>query len=572
MIDELPGIEVPINTAATDISSPATRVATKRQRRAALWLCVLLSVITILLLPYAKTPWPKMPSFLPIYQTTVIATYLIAAYLMYGQYKATRSLPLLHMGAACLYTAVMLIIQFFSIPGMFIEGARLFGSSQTSIYLWLFWHAGPAVAILLFAWSEFRHSGAIAVNHKRSVRLTALVLMGAIAASTASVTVFQDSLAILDVNGNYKRITHTGVAPALQVLLILSLFILWKASRFRNVLHIWLGVSLVALLCDNFMTMAGETRLSLGWYVGRLSGLFSSVVMMLVYLKEISRAYQESMLVVDSLNALQIEVIKQLRAEIKVRVTTEEELRLSYIHLRQLSDHQENIKNEERRRIAIDIHDDLGQSLMTLKIDVSMFQARTGKFYPRLDLHVQRVLGTIDNSIKSVRSIINDLHPVALELGLCAAVEWQIRQFERHNAIACRLIVTNDSTDASLNKRHTAAIFRIIQESLVNISRHAKADKVTVSLELNAELLTIVIADNGIGILPGDDGKVSSFGLRGIRERITAFGGELFINSGKGLGTTLTITIPAMISQPANGGLKESSQPLCKLTRARMGR
>lgn len=156
-----------------------------------------------------------------------------------------------------------------------------------------------------------------------------------------------------------------------------------------------------------------------------------------------------------------------------------------------------------------------------------------------------RVLDTIDSAIKSVRSIINDLHPSALDLGLCAAVEWLLKQFERRNNLKCKLIVVDDSGNASLDTGQTAAIFRIIQESLVNVVRHAKASEVTVSLNLKVDLLTIIIADNGIGMQPGDRGKAASFGLKGIKERINAFGGELIIDSEMGDGTTLSILIPA---------------------------
>lgn len=298
-------------TIRTDNASPATRMTTPRQRRIALGICISLVFVTMFLLPLAQVPWPRIPSFLPIYQTAVIGTYLITAYLMYGHYQATRSEALLHLSAGCLYTAAVLIIQFLSFPGAFIEGRMLLGGAQTTIWLWFFWHAGPAVGILIFAWSEFRRPGYRTTNHKQSVRQTGIVLVSALAATAAMVTVFHDWLPVLDINGNFSRITSSGIAPALQVLLALSLIFLWKASRFRNVLHVWLGITLVALLCDNSITMAGESRLSLGWYVGRLSALISSSVMMVVYLKEINRSHQQSMRTVDKLatSYAQLEVI-----------------------------------------------------------------------------------------------------------------------------------------------------------------------------------------------------------------------------------------------------------------------
>ena len=264
-------------------------------------MCVALGLVTVLLVPFAQTPLLKIQAFLPSYQTAIIGTYLITAYLMYGHYAATRSQALLHLSAGCLYTAGILIVQFLSFPGAFLDKLSLIGGSQTTIWLWFFWHAGPAIGILVFAWSEYRRPGFRTSDHQRAIRQTAVVLTAAFAATVALVTTFHDSLPLLDVNGNFGRITTSGIAPALQVLLLMSLGILWRASGFRNVLHVWLGITLVALLCDNAITMMGANRLSLGWYAGRISALISASVMMLVYLHDIKQTYQRSLAIADEL-------------------------------------------------------------------------------------------------------------------------------------------------------------------------------------------------------------------------------------------------------------------------------
>ena len=290
----------PIRVAEND-TSPATRVATASQRNFAIWMCIALSVTTIFLLPFAKTPWLKIQAFLPAYQTALIGTYLITAYLMFGHYKATRSAALLHLTAGCMYTAGILIVQFLSFPGAFIDKESLIGGSQTMIWLWFFWHAGPAVGILLFAWSEYRRPGCRTVNYEQAIRQTSIRLFIVFAATVALVTVFHDWLPVLDVTGDFSKVTSSGIAPALQVLLTLSLVILWRASRFRNVVHLWLGITLVALLCDNTITMMGSTRLSLGWYVGRFNALISASVMMLVYLHDIKQSYERSVAIASQL-------------------------------------------------------------------------------------------------------------------------------------------------------------------------------------------------------------------------------------------------------------------------------
>ncbi|MFZ4876666.1 PAS domain-containing sensor histidine kinase [Janthinobacterium sp. Mn2066] len=229
----------------------------------------------------------------------------------------------------------------------------------------------------------------------------------------------------------------------------------------------------------------------------------------------------------------------------------EENLRQSLAQLRELSDHQQTIKEEERRRIALDIHDDLGQNLMALRIDVSLLHARTAITHPRLHRHAQRMLDTIDTTIRSVRAIINDLHPSTLELGLAPAIEWLLRQMEGRGAIRYRLVVDSEAPDLGLDQRQTSAIFRVLQESLSNIVRHAQASEVDVVLAQEVGHIALRISDNGVGMLPGDDGKRCAFGLKSIRERVQAMGGELQIDSQPGQGTTLAIRVPLATASQA---------------------
>ena len=227
----------------------------------------------------------------------------------------------------------------------------------------------------------------------------------------------------------------------------------------------------------------------------------------------------------------------------------EENLQRTLAQLRELSDHQQTIKEQERRRIALDIHDDLGQNLMVLRIDVSLLHARTASTHPRLHRHAQRVLDTIDATIRSVRTIINDLHPSTLELGLGPAAEWLIRQMESRGTIRYRLTLDSEAPDLGLDQRQTSAIFRVLQESLSNIVRHAQASEVEVALAQDADAIVLRISDNGIGMQPGDHGKRAAFGLKSIRERVHALGGELRIDSQAGRGTALAIHLPQQAGQ-----------------------
>jgi len=212
--------------------------------------------------------------------------------------------------------------------------------------------------------------------------------------------------------------------------------------------------------------------------------------------------------------------------------------------LRQLALHLQVIKEEERKRIAREIHDEMGQNLLALRIDVSMLHAHTAGTHPRLHAKVETVLANIDNTIKSVRAIINNLRPVVLDLGLHASFQWQLKEFERRTGITCELFAKADELDEGLTEEQTTTLFRILQESLTNVARHANASCVNIALDRKNGYLKMSIADDGVGMYPRDRRKSKSFGLLGIRERISAIGGELTVESVLDQGTVLKIIIP----------------------------
>jgi signal transduction histidine kinase len=244
------------------------------------------------------------------------------------------------------------------------------------------------------------------------------------------------------------------------------------------------------------------------------------------------------------------ECVKALQASNEQLVLEKQERKKAEDALRQLAAHQESIKEDERKRIAREIHDDLGQNLLALRIDVSMLHARTGG-HPKLNQKVAAALRHIDATMKTVRTIINDLRPSVLELGLHAAIEWQLKEFQRRNGIKCELKVGPEIPDPGLEEQRATALFRILQESLVNVSRHSQARHVSVTLCTNENRLIMKVADDGIGIPDGCRRKGSGFGLLGINERIGNLGGALTIDSGHGTGTTLTVSIPVDASASA---------------------
>lgn len=221
-----------------------------------------------------------------------------------------------------------------------------------------------------------------------------------------------------------------------------------------------------------------------------------------------------------------------------------DELRQSKKLLQELSSHQELIKEEERKRIAREIHDELGQNLLALRIDASMLHTRTAKVHPRLHEKADYALKQIDTTIKSVRAIINDLRPPVLDLGLQAAVEWQVKEFQRRTGIRCSLAVQQEGLDRDLDEKRATALFRMLQESLTNVARHAKATEVRIEISGEGSRLQMQVADNGVGIAPDQQRRSRSFGLQGMKERVRMFGGNLKVESRPDFGTTVKVWIP----------------------------
>ena len=231
---------------------------------------------------------------------------------------------------------------------------------------------------------------------------------------------------------------------------------------------------------------------------------------------------------------------RRLNSEIAERAQAQEALQESQEMLRQLVAHQDRIRENERKRIAREIHDELGQHLLVLRIDVSML-GRAENEHPKLGERIEAILQHIDATMKSVRAIINNLRPSVLDLGLYAALEWQAEEFQRRSGIACDLVAEDD--DLELDDSVSTVLFRIVQEALTNVLRHAKASRVHIELKRRSGDLIMTIADNGVGMQLSQKSEQSSFGLVGIRERLHILGGELNVDSNQS-GTTLTVTLP----------------------------
>ena len=232
-------------------------------------------------------------------------------------------------------------------------------------------------------------------------------------------------------------------------------------------------------------------------------------------------------------------------SDITRRKSTEMELQISTRQLHQLTAHLQSVREEERTNIARDIHDDLGQAMTALKMDLSEMEEQllTNRGIEKLAELVKADLEIVKASIQSVQRICTQLRPNLLEhFGLGAALEWQAEEFQKRYGIECKVNLI--PADIIVDEEYSTVLFRIFQEALTNVQRHAKATKITTSLSDQGDSTILQIADNGVGIDKENLSKSNSFGLMGMRERVQILNGELRITGSQKTGTTITVIIP----------------------------
>ncbi|MFY0730529.1 PAS domain-containing sensor histidine kinase [Pseudomonas sp. NFX15] len=217
------------------------------------------------------------------------------------------------------------------------------------------------------------------------------------------------------------------------------------------------------------------------------------------------------------------------------------ELASSREQLRELSAHLESVREEEKARIAREVHDELGQMLTVLKLETSMCELA----YAQLDAGLNERLGSMKRLIAQLFQLVRDvataLRPPILDAGIASAIEWQARRFEARTQIPC-LVQVPDNLPV-LSDAKAIGLFRILQEALTNVMRHAQAHTVELTLALEGDTLCLTVADDGVGFVSAA-GRSASFGIVGMRERVLIMGGELTLESEPGEGTTLSVRVP----------------------------
>ncbi|HEX8963297.1 MAG TPA: PAS domain S-box protein [Rhodocyclaceae bacterium] len=211
--------------------------------------------------------------------------------------------------------------------------------------------------------------------------------------------------------------------------------------------------------------------------------------------------------------------------------------------LRELSATLQDVREKERTHIARELHDELGQQLTGLKLELSWLGSQLAEKRDGLAAKVESMKQQIETTIKSVRRISTDLRPALLDdLGLCAAIEWLAADFSAKTGLEMELDL--DDAPCMQDDKVATALFRITQECLTNVARHAEASQVRISLRSEDDMLVLEVADNGKGLPPGEQGRPGGHGLIGIRERAIMLGAQAAFISGPGAGTAVRITIP----------------------------
>jgi signal transduction histidine kinase len=230
--------------------------------------------------------------------------------------------------------------------------------------------------------------------------------------------------------------------------------------------------------------------------------------------------------------------------DITAQKMAEVDLQQSREQLRGLTAQRERAREEERKYIAREVHDELGQILTGLKLNISVLDHKFAADSPPLREHLQETLMLTDRSLEVARNVAAALRPAALDMGIVSALEWLTGCYGANTGLRCEVRIADD--DLQLEESHAIALFRIVQESLTNVARYAKADKVVVTLDKEAADYVLTVRDNGVGF---DTAAVknNSFGLVGIRERALMLGGTVTINSGAGSGTEIIVRVPAQI-------------------------
>jgi two-component system sensor histidine kinase UhpB len=557
-----------------------TFISTLRPGRPERWLALGVvaasAVFFAVLAPFAKVQLAPVWAFVPIYESALAVCDLLTAALFIGQYSILFSRPLLFLAGGYLVSACMAIAHMLSFPGLFTPTGLLASGPQTTAWLYMMWHLSFPAAVLGYARARPIAEGVRPPAPWRSALLGIAVAIMAACGMTAAATLGHAWLPPL-MSGSREAGAIVWVVSFVWFVNVLALIAL-IARRARTVLDLWLIVVLFAWVLDIALSaVLNHARFDLGFYAGRIYGLIASsfVLVALTFdniqlyarvVQALGRERVERRLVqhrtmqlneakakleqrVAARTAALAESNRDLLREVTERKRAQAALVRSQQELHEVAAISSTAREQEMRRISRELHDELAQTLAMLRIETerlreSMKGTRMGEGDERT---LATMHGLLDEAVTSTRRIASDLRPLVLDdLGLGAAVHWLVQNFTHRNEVTCALTI--DPPDLELDEPYATATFRILQESLTNVGRHAHASRVDVRVVREHDRVVLAVRDDGVGFDPARPRKAGSFGLAGLRERAYLVDGELNIDSSPGRGTTIEVRIPL---QPA---------------------
>lgn len=572
--------------ALTDVSHLflSTLPPDRRQRRLAAVMMVASVAMLAALAPFARVQLPAVWAFIPVYETAIIVIDLVTAWLLLSQFSILRSRSLLLLAGGYLFSSLIACAHMLSFPGLFAPSGLLGAHDQTTAWLYMFWHGAFPVAVMGYASS--RGEGGSRPASVRGAAIPVVLCVVGVAVGAAAfillATTWHDALPRI-MRGSTMASSIFVVVGTVWALNVAALVAVWRRTP-RSVLDLCVMIVLVAWLCDIAVSaVLNHGRFDLGFYAGRVYGSLASTVVLFALLFENGKLYAKTVRALegerfkhrlvqektDELNEANEQLEQrvmartaeltasndELRREVEERQRAQRDLAASREELREMSAISASAREAEQRRIARELHDELAQTLATLRIDLEWLMERVPQDDAALARKIAGMHGLLTDAVGSTRRIAADLRPLMLDdLGFTAATQWLVENFEKRYRMGCTLHI--EPADLALAEPYATAVFRIVQESLANIARHAQASHAEVDLRYRDGTLALTIRDNGVGFDPGSTRKPTSFGLVGLRERAYLVGGTLRIDTSPGKGTHVEVHLP--LSADATGG---SGQP-----------
>lgn len=565
----------------------ATQRPDARERQLTIAVALLTLSVFVVLAPFAQVRLPAARAFIPIYETSMVVGDVLTAALLIGQYRIWPARALLVLGGGYLLTASLAVAHMLTFPGAFAPNGLLGANAQSTAWLYVFWHSSFPLAV--FTYALLSRQGAVAPHGQGHSSLPIF--------ACAAIAVFLAvALTIIATRGggwlpqqlsgpplapSYTH-SHGVVLAATWSLSLLALAALYR-RRPHSTLDLWLMVVMGAWLYDiAFSGILNQGRFDLGFYAGRIYGLLASnFVLTILTLENIElyarvvrslgntraehRMLQLRTAQLNEANASLEERVaartaaladanRDLLHELTQRRAAEHELKKSREALREVATISASAREQEQRRVARELHDELAQTLAVLKLEIERLAQDALPVDEQTRTMVAGMRTLLDEAATSTRRIAADLRPLVLDdLGLVAAAEWLVQNFRQRQGIDCELIVAPE--DLWLDDPHATAVFRIMQESLTNIARHAHASQATISLTRDTDEILLSVSDDGAGFDLSVPRKPNSFGLAGLRERTYLVDGKLNIESSPGHGTTIEVHIPL----PAVAGVMDAA-------------